>query len=133
MKKMAVLLIFILSLCLLTACDPVLPENPDNGSYGTENHVVVRCNPHPLTAGQTAELTLIYPDTEGTAIAGWDNIRVTVVEGTDIVTVEGVKLTAQKAGTAQILVEVDAQCAFMGIIIDTVTYQTEALITVNAG
>jgi hypothetical protein len=121
MKKwICVLLVLLLAVCLLTSCDPVLPEQK----------LSVVCTPHPLAIGQTAELTLQYPDTEGTPIVAWGTPLVTVLEGKDIIATDGLQVTAIGTGTARILVEVKADCAFMGIVIDHPSFQTEVEITV---
>ncbi len=119
-KLLCVLLVLLLAVCLLTSCDPVLPAE----------QVTVVCTPNPLAVGQTAELTLQYPDTEGTPIVGWGTPVVTVLEGNDVVATDGLKVTARQPGTARIQTEVKADCAFMGIVIDHPSFSTEVEITV---
>ncbi len=128
MKKwLCVLMVLVLTVCLLTSCDPVLPVNPDTGEAST---VQVVCTPNPLPVGQTAELTLKYPDTADTPIVGWETPVVTVLEGKELVSVDGLQITAHQAGTVTIQVETKAMCEFMGMVIDRVTYQTEVEIVI---
>lgn len=120
-KTFGITAILLILVCLLTACDPVLPADT----------IRVELTPNPLPKGTSAEINIYYPPTDDTAIADWVNPRVEILEGDEIIAVSGLEVTALDPGRALLLVEVDADCTFLGIVIDRVTYSAELEVNVS--
>ena len=122
MKKTFFTVLFIL-LCLsiFVGCDPVLP---------TEN-ISVDYNPKPLTQGTSAEIEITYPDTTGTPIVEWTDQKVEIIDGSDIVEVSGLTIKGLKAGKAVLKIEVKANCAYNGVVIDKPVFAAELEVEVE--
>ena len=120
-KAFFAILISLFCLSILTGCDPVLP---------TENIVAVY-EPKPLIQGNSADIKIIYPDTDGTPIVKWTDHRVEIIKGNDIVEVSGFTITGLKSGSALLKIEVKANCAYMGIVIDKPVFSTELEVVVE--
>ena len=92
----------ILALIVATiGCDPQFPTG--------NLKVVVKKK---MQVGDTVELTVIYPDTGGTPVHGWKDQRVDIVEGEDIVYVDGLTITALKPGIVKIVVKANTMDEF---------------------
>ncbi|MBO4870183.1 MAG: hypothetical protein J6330_03350 [Clostridia bacterium] len=120
-KTFFMILISLFCLSVFYGCDPVLP---------TENIVAVY-EPNPLIQGSSADIEIIYPDTTGTPIVEWTDQKVEVINGNDIVEVSGLKITGLKPGKAVLKVEVKANCAYGGIVIDKPVFSTELEVEVE--
>ena len=105
-----VLLTLALLFCIgtLTGCDPVMPSDNIEAVFTQK----------PLIQGASADVDILYPDTDDTAIVGWSGQSVEILEGEDVVEVSGLTITALKPGNATLEVKVEAHCAFMGFVID---------------
>ncbi len=123
MKKRAILMgiLVLFSLSMLAGCDPVLP---------TEN-IVADYEPRPLIQGTSADIEIVYPNTDGTPIVKWTDQRVEIIKGNDIVEVSGLTITGLKSGKAVLKIEVKANCAYMGIVIDKPLFATELEVVVE--
>ena len=120
-KTFFTVLIILLCLSIFVGCDPVLP---------TEN-ISVDYNPKPLTQGTSAEIEITYPDTTGTPIVEWTDQKVEIIDGSDIVEVSGLTIKGLKAGKAVLKIEVKANCAYNGIVIDKPVFTTELEVEVE--
>lgn len=120
-KYFIIAILLLLFLNILTACDPVLPTENIDAVYA----------PSPLIQGASAEINIIYPDTDGTAIVKWTGQSLEVISGDDIVDTSGLTITGLKPGTATLKVSVEANCAFLGIIIDKPVFTTELMVEVE--
>lgn len=106
---------------MLTGCDPVLPTDSISADY----------EPKPLTQGASAEIEIVYPDTTGTPIVEWTDQRIEIINGSDIVEVSGLTVTGLKPGKAVLKIEVRANCAYMGIVIDKPVFTAEPEVEVQ--
>ena len=120
-KTFFTVLIILLCLSIFVGCDPVLP---------TEN-ISVDYNPKPLTQGTSAEIEITYPDTTGTPIVEWTDQKVEIIDGSDIVEVSGLTIKGLKAGKAVLKIEVKANCAYNGIVIDKPVFAAELEVEVE--
>ena len=120
-KTVFAILISALCLIMLTGCDPVLPTENISADYA----------PKPLTQGSSADIEIIYPDTAGTPIVKWTDQKVEIVRGEDIVAVSGLTVTGLKPGKAVLKIEVKANCAYNGIVIDKPVFTTELEVEVE--
>ena len=122
MKK-AVFAVLILTVCLslFASCDPVLPTENISATY----------EPKPLTEGTAAEIEIIYPDTAGTPIVKWTDQKVEIIKDSDIVEVSGLTVTGLKPGKAVLKIEVKANCAYNGVVIDKPVFTTELEVEVE--
>lgn len=118
-KSFIAALMFIL-LLFAVGCDPVLP---------TEN-IAADYEPKPLIQGASADIEIIYPDTTGTPIVKWTDQKVEIIEGNDIVEISGLKITGIKPGKAVLKIEVKANCAYNGVVIDKPVFSTELKVEV---
>ena len=122
MKKLFfAVLISIFCFSIFTGCDPVLP---------TENITAV-CEPNPLIRGTSADIEIVYPDTTGTPIVEWTDQKVEITTGNDIVEVSRFTVTGLKPGKAVLKIEVKANCAYFGIVIDKPVFTTELEVEVE--
>ncbi len=120
-KTVFAILISALCLIMLTGCDPVLPTDNISADY----------EPKPLTQGASAEIEIVYPDTTGTPIVEWTDQRIEIIKGSDIVEVSGLTVTGLKPGKAVLKIEVRANCAYMGIVIDKPVFTAELEVEVQ--
>ncbi len=120
-KTFFTVLIILLCLSIFVGCDPVLP---------TEN-ISVDYNPKPLTQGTSAEIEITYPDTTGTPIVEWTDQKVEIIDGSDIVEVSGLTIKGLKAGKAVLKIEVKANCAYNGVVIDKPVFAAELEVEVE--
>ena len=120
-KTFFTVLIVLLCLSIFVGCDPVLP---------TEN-ISVDYNPKPLTQGTSAEIEITYPDTTGTPIVEWTDQKVEIIDGSDIVEVSGLTIKGLKAGKAVLKIEVKANCAYNGVVIDKPVFAAELEVEVE--
>jgi hypothetical protein len=120
-KTVFAILISALCLIMLTGCDPVLPTDNISADY----------EPKPLTQGASAEIEIVYPDTTGTPIVEWTDQRIEIIKGSDIVEVSGLTVTGLKPGKAVLKIEVRANCAYMGIVIDKPVFTAEPEVEVQ--
>lgn len=123
MKKWMTFLCALFCLCGLTGCDPVLPEEGIQAVYA----------PSPLMEGETAEIQITYPDTANTAVVAWGEPTVTLLAGEEVVEVSGLSVKGLEPGEAKVRVEVQADCSFLGFIIDRPVFSTELTIEVVVG
>ncbi len=121
--KRTVVTVLILLFCLsvFAGCDPVLPTENISADYA----------PKPLTQGSSADIEIIYPDTADTPIVKWTDQKVEIVRGKDIVAVSGLTVTGLKPGKAVLKIEVKANCAYNGIVIDKPVFTTELEVEVE--
>lgn len=120
-KTFFTVLIILLCLSIFVGCDPVLP---------TEN-ISVDYNPKPLTQGTSAEIEITYPDTTGTPIVEWTDQKVEIIDGSDIVEVSGLTIKGLKTGKAVLRIEVKANCAYNGVVIDKPVFAAELEVEVE--
>ena len=120
-KTFFTVLIVLLCLSIFVGCDPVLP---------TEN-ISVDYNPKPLTQGTSAEIEITYPDTTGTPIVEWTDQKVEIIDGSDIVEVSGLTIKGLKTGKAVLKIEVKANCAYNGVVIDKPVFAAELEVEVE--
>ena len=122
MKKWIIFLCALFCLCGLTGCDPVLPEEGVQASYA----------PSPLMQGETTEIQIAYPDTANTAVVAWAEPVVTLLEGENVAEISGLSIKGLEPGEAKVRVEVQADCSFLGFIIDRPVFSTELTVEVVA-
>ena len=120
-KTIFIVLIILICVSIFTGCDPVLPTDNISADY----------EPKPLIVGNTAEIEIIYPDTTGTAVVEWTDQKVKIVEGSDIVEVSGLTIKGLKPGKAVLKIEVTANCAYNGVVIDKPVFSTELEVEVE--
>ena len=120
-KTFFTVLIILLCLSIFVGCDPVLP---------TEN-ISVDYNPKPLIQGTTSDIEITYPDTTGTPIVEWTDQKVEIIDGSDIVEVSGLTIKGLKAGKAVLKIEVKANCAYNGVVIDKPVFAAELEVEVE--
>lgn len=123
MKSRVLITIMLLffSMSMLTGCDPKLPAANIAANY----------TPNPLTHGSSADIEIIYPNTDGTAVVKWTHQDVEIISGSDVVEVSGLSITGLQPGTAILRVSVRANCSFMGLIIDKPVFSTELKVEVT--
>ena len=122
-KSISVFLILLFCLSVFVGCDPVLPTESITADY----------SPKPLLQGSSAEIEITYPDTTGTAIVGWSDQKVEIIEGSDIVEVSGLTVKGLKPGKALLKIEVKANCAYNGTVIDKPVFTAELEVEVKGG
>ena len=118
-KTIIILCVFIL--LSLSSCDPVLPNE----------NISAECTPNPLTVGETAEISVKYPDISNTAIKSWEQPNITIISGDDIVSVSGLSVTGLEKGKATLRIEVVSNCSFMGVIIDKPVYSIDLVVSIK--
>ena len=120
-KTIFVILVLLFCMSIFIGCDPVLPTDNIAADY----------EPKPLVQGASANIEITYPDTTGTAIVGWTDQTVELVKGDDIVQVSGLTITGLKPGKAVLQIEVKANCAYNGVVIDNPIFTTELEVEVK--
>ena len=78
---------------MFTGCDPVYPS----GKLKVEQI-------GPLSQGVSVDIKIIYPNTGGSIVLGWKNQNVEIIDGNEIVAIDGLTVTGLKPGTARIKV-----------------------------
>ena len=123
MKRVKSFIAALMSAVLLFAvgCDPVLPVENIYADY----------TPKPLIQGSSVNIEIIYPDITGTPIVEWTDQRVEIIEGNDIVEVSGLTIKGLKPGKAVLKIEVKANCAYNGVVIDKPVFATELEVEVG--
>lgn len=99
-------------LLFVTSCDPVLPDES----------IEVVCSKNPVSVGESLDIQIIYPDTADTAIVEWTEPVIKVLQGEDVISINGMSVTGIKTGTATISVSVKGLCSFYGVIADAPEY-----------
>ena len=120
-KTIFVILVLLFCMSIFIGCDPVLPTDSIAADY----------EPKPLVQGASANIEITYPDTTGTAIVGWTDQKIEIVKGDDIVQVSGLTITGLKPGKAVLQIEVKANCAYNGTVIDKPVFSTELEVEVE--
>ena len=93
-RKLALLCSFtILCLISLFGCDPIYPIG---------NIKVSRIGSIPV--GETVDVEILYPNTGGSIVFGWEEQNIIIVSGDDVISISGLAITGIKAGTAVIQV-----------------------------
>ncbi|MBQ9468017.1 MAG: hypothetical protein IJU52_03320 [Clostridia bacterium] len=94
MKKGVVLsaVLLMIGMFLFCACDPVYPPGELKAEAG------------PLTQGASDGIHITYPNIGGTVVCGWKNQNAEIIDGSDIVSIDGLTVTGLKPGTARIKV-----------------------------
>ena len=92
-KLHSIILSFIFLVAMLTGCDPIMPS----GDLSVKDIEAI-------SVGDTVDIEIIYPDTEGTAANGWENQKIEIISGDDVISVSGLTVTALEKGTATIKV-----------------------------
>ena len=91
-KTKTVFFFLLICLIILTGCDPIYPP----GKLKVEKLPV-------LSVGDHVEINIVYPD-DGLIVDGWKNQTVEIIEGSDVIAISGLTITALKPGTALIKV-----------------------------
>ena len=91
-NKKFVFYFLVICLLILTSCDPIYPL----GKLKVEKIPV-------LSIGDSIEIKIVYPD-DGLIVEGWKNQTVEIIEGSGIIDVSDLIITALNSGTALIKV-----------------------------
>ena len=93
-KKMRLLVVLLpILLILLAGCDPMFPL----GNIRVEKIKV-------LSSGEAIDIKISYPNTGGSLVRGWKDQNIEIVDGDDIISADGLTITALRPGTAKIKV-----------------------------
>lgn len=95
MKKKTLLFTILLFIFMgsLTGCDPIYP---------LEDLEITKIDT--LVVGESVEIEIIYPNTEGTVVLDWKDPSIEILKGGDIISVSDLSITGLKSGTALIKV-----------------------------
>ena len=98
MKKIKLFLLVIV-LTFVVACDPIYPSR-------------IRVKKiSPIGVGTSVDIEIDYPGLEGCCyvVSGWKNQNVEIIDGNDIIAVDGLTLTGLKEGKAKIKINVTTE------------------------
>ena len=91
-KKIFIFSFLLICLIVLTSCDPIYPP----GKLKVEKLPV-------LSIGESVDIKMIYPS-DGLIVEGWKNQTVEIVEGSNVIAVSDLTITALNSGKALIKV-----------------------------
>jgi hypothetical protein len=57
-----------------------------------------------IPVGETVDVEILYPNTGGSIVFGWEEQNIIIVSGDDVISISGLAITGIKAGTAVIQV-----------------------------